>query len=89
MYMKFEDGLSIQIMKKGQLFTKKFNSKSNVSEKVEVPANHISNSDKLLDQWVLGRRLGVGPMPVLCPTLELCPRLAYRRVGSKSALLPW
>jgi hypothetical protein len=56
MYIKFEDSLSIQIMRKRQLFTKNFNSKSKVSEKMEVPANHISNSAKLLDQWALGRR---------------------------------
>jgi hypothetical protein len=48
MHMKFEDGLSIQIMRKWQLFTKIFNSKSKISEKVEAPTNHISNSVKLL-----------------------------------------
>jgi hypothetical protein len=36
--MKFEDGLSIQVMRKGQLFTKIFNWKSKFSEKVKPPA---------------------------------------------------
>jgi hypothetical protein len=58
--MKFEDGLSIQAMRKGQRFTKIFNLKSKYSEKVKPPAHSISNSAKLPDQWSLGRRLVVG-----------------------------
>jgi hypothetical protein len=43
MHMKFEDGLCIQIMRKGQLFTNIYNWKSEVSEEVKPPAHFISN----------------------------------------------
>jgi hypothetical protein len=41
--VKFEDGLSIPVLKKGQLLTKMYNWKSKVSEKVKPPADFISN----------------------------------------------
>jgi hypothetical protein len=42
--VEFEDGLSIPVMKKGQLFTKIYNSKSQkFRKKVKPPAHFISN----------------------------------------------
>jgi hypothetical protein len=44
--VEFEDGLSIPVMKKGQLFTKIFNWKSKISEKVKPPAPGVMCSSQ-------------------------------------------
>jgi hypothetical protein len=43
LHMEFEDGLSIQVMRKGQLFTKIYSWKSKSLKKVKPPAHFISN----------------------------------------------
>jgi hypothetical protein len=58
-HVDFEDGLSIPVMKKEQLFMIIYNWKSKVSEKVKPPAYLTLNSDILPNRWSLGRGLAI------------------------------